>query len=243
MANLVLLHGITENHRAWDPVAQRLQAAGHRVLAPDLHGHGAARGAPPYDLNALATHAAQAIVAAGLDPAQCVVVGHSLGGMVATALATAMPLRAVVNVDQPLRLAAFKAGLAQLAPLLRGDAASFRAAIQMVFDSMRGPLSAAETARIEALRQPDQAVVMGIWDSVIDSPEAELNALVDGLAAGVKLPYLALHGIDPGPEYAAWLKQAVPSSTLEVWPDHGHYPHLVDPERFVQRLQAFVAAG
>lgn len=240
MADLVLLHGITESRRAWDPVTQRLQAAGHRVLALDLHGHGEARGAPPYDLNALVAHAAQAIVAAGFAPASTVVVGHSLGGMVATALATVLPLRAVVNVDQPLRLAAFKAGLGQLEPLLRGDDAAFRSAIAMVFDGMRGPLDPAETARIEALRRPDPAVVLGVWDSLLTASEDELDALVDSVARGVRLPYLALHGIDPGPDYLAWLQTAVPGAVVEVWPGHGHYPHLVDTGRFVQRLQAFI---
>jgi pimeloyl-ACP methyl ester carboxylesterase len=45
-----------------------------------------------------------------------------------------------------------------------------------------------------------------------------------------------LHGIDPGPDYAGWLRARVPDAMVEVWPDHGHYPHLVDPERFVARL-------
>ena len=47
-----------------------------------------------------------------------------------------------------------------------------------------------------------------------------------------KLPYLAIHGIDPGPAYAAWLTGLIPTATVEVWEGLGHYPHLVDPDRF-----------
>ncbi len=62
------------------------------------------------------------------------------------------------------------------------------------------------------------------------------------LAGAVKVPYLSLHGIDPGPEYAPWLTRLVPTATVEVWPEHGHYPHLVDQARFLQRLHDFEAA-
>jgi pimeloyl-ACP methyl ester carboxylesterase len=81
--------------------------------------------------------------------------------------------------------------------------------------------------------------VLGIWGTVLDSSVDDLDATVDGLASAVKVPYLALHGIDPGPEYAAWLNARIPTSMVEVWPDHGHYPHLVDPDRFVARLKQF----
>ena len=30
-------------------------------------------------------------------------------------------------------------------------------------------------------------------------------------------------------------------STKAVWPDHGHYPHLLDPERFLARVTEFAA--
>jgi len=36
----VLLHGLVSNSRTWDLVAERLAAAGHRVVAVDQRGHG-----------------------------------------------------------------------------------------------------------------------------------------------------------------------------------------------------------
>jgi pimeloyl-ACP methyl ester carboxylesterase len=174
---------------------------------------------------------------AGVDEA--LLVGHSLGGIVVSAYGAMFPTRGIVNVDQPLRLSAFKEGLSQLEPLLRGDADSFAMAIGLVFGSMAGALPAAEADRIEALRRADQSVVLGIWATVFDSTPDELDAQVDALAGGITAPYLALHGMDPGEGYAAWLTGAVPSAAYELWPDVGHYPHLVDPERFLARLAAF----
>jgi pimeloyl-ACP methyl ester carboxylesterase len=239
MADIVLLHGITESTSSWQPLVAPL-AARHRVVAVDLLGHGDNVGVGPYNLETLTGAAVTSIAAAGLDPAQVVLVGHSLGGMIATAVATVVTPRGVVNVDQGLQLSGFKDGLMQLEPLLRGDQASFETAIAMVFDSMRGPLGDAEAARIGALRQPRQDVVLGMWDAVLTSSVDELNALVDAVAGDVRCPYLAIHGIDPGDAYGDWLTSNVHGATYELWADHGHYPHLVDPTRFVNRVQAFV---
>ena len=238
MADIVLVHGITESKHSWDPLLPLL--ADHRVLAVDLRGHGADRSGAPYDLGTMAGDVFAAMSVAGFAPETSVLVGHSLGGTVVSAMASSTGVGGVVNVDQPLDLASFQDGLRQLQPMLEGDEASFRAAIGMVFDSMRGPLSAPEVARIEGLRDPRQEVVLAIWAPVLHASLDDLNALVSGMASAIKVPYLSLHGIDPGPHYGDWLKRLIPSATVEQWPDSGHYPHLVDPTRFVARLNAFV---
>ena len=74
---------------------------------------------------------------------------------------------------------------------------------------------------------------------MLASTPQELDASVDALTDAIRVPYLSIHGIDPGPGYSAWLSSHVPTSTVEVWPGLGHYPHLVEPERFLARLTAF----
>ena len=107
---------------------------------------------------------------------------------------------------------------------------------------MAGPLAGDELARVQALRQPDQEVVLGTWALLLDRPAAELAATVPVLLdAAREVPYLSLHGIDPGPEYEGWLRAHLPDVEYEVWPDHGHYPHLVDHDRFMARLAEFEA--
>lgn len=236
----IVIHGITESRESFRPILAEL-GNHYTVLAVDLRGHGLSQSADPYDVITLANDVHDTLVSAGLTGSKVppLVIGHSLGGLVASAYAAMFPSRAVVNVDQPLRLAAFKEGLGQLEPLLRGDQASFDMAIGIVFDSMYGALSPADIARLNLLRRADQNVVLGIWGTVFESTPEQLDATVDALVAGIGVPYLSLHGTDIGDEYAGWLKAHVPSATVELWPDCGHYPHLVDSARFLDRIHSF----
>jgi pimeloyl-ACP methyl ester carboxylesterase len=235
---LVLIHGITETRASWDPLLASL-AARHRVLRVDLRGHGDSPTGETYELIDYATDVAETIAHVGMQ--QPVVIGHSLGGITATAVAMVHPVRAVVNVDQPLLLGGFKESLTALEPMLRGTPEQFAGAIDAVFTAMAGPLPAKEQSRIGGLRRPRQDVVLGTWSAVFSTPADELNAGAATLAAAVTVPYLALHGIDPGEGYQDWLTGVVPTAAFELWPDHGHYPHLVDPTRFLTRLRTFLA--
>ena len=235
---IVLIHGITDSRHAWHPLLHSL-AAHQLVLAVDLRGHGESDSDVGYDPISYATDVVETASALGVNDA--LVVGHSLGGVVASAFAAIAPCRAVINIDQSLRLSAFKAALEQLEPMLKGDDESFQQALELMFTAMDGPLSASEQARLREHRRADQAVVLATWAAVFESTEAELDATVEALAGGITVPYLALHGIDPGPDYGPWLQHLVPTATVEVWPDMGHYLHLVDPARFLARLAEFEA--
>lgn len=234
---VVLVHGITERRTAWGPLAGRFVERGRRVVAVDLRGHGDSSRTPPYDLATMA--ADLGAVLAAEEAADPLMVGHSLGGAVVSAYASGGPCRGVVNVDQPLALGDFQGALRELEPLLRGTPEECRTAISTIFEHMAGPLAGAERARIDALRDAEQDVVLGIWDLVLTSEVTDLDAVVDAVAAGISAPYLSLHGIDPGPDYAGWLAARIAGATVEVWPEHGHYPHLVDPDRFVERVLGF----
>lgn len=237
---VVLVHGITEQAATWGPVAEAL-ASTHRVVALDLRGHGASGTAASYDLEAMAGDVIAVISAAGLTSPQ--LVGHSLGGVVASAVGAVYPVASVVCVDQALNLAAFQDGLLPVAPMLR-DPAAFPAVIEQLFAELAGPLAGAERERVDGLRRPDQTVVLGIWDLILTSELSEIAATVDAALepfSGSTVPYLAIFGIDPGDEYSGWLSDRIPTSVVETWADHGHYPHLVDPERFLSRVREFWA--
>ena len=235
--DLVLVHGITENHRAWDPVAVGL-AAQWRVTAVDVRGHGESARRPPYDPVTCALDLAVVVDALGL--VEPLMVGHSMGGVIVSAYGGAgYSSRGIVNVDQPMALGGFKDALTPLQPMLEGDDASFRAAIAIVFGVLDGALPEADRARLDALAAPEQAVVLGVWEQVFTHSADELDALAAQLLSGIRVPYLAIHGSDPGVEYVQWLLGAIANARVEVWPDVGHYPQLVDPERFVQRLDQF----
>jgi len=249
---VVLVHGITESAATFDPVVERLLAhdPGIEVITLDLRGHGASGTASTYDLAAMVGDVIAVIDAAGhLDhetARRVHLVGHSLGGAVVSATGAAIPVASVVDIDQSLQLSAFKEQLVAAEPALR-DPDQFGSVIEALFDAMRGPLlSDAERARVGSIRRPEQDVVLGVWDLLLTTPEPHIAATVDAMLAGYAdrpTPYLALFGIDPGPGYAEWLARRVPGAAVEIWEDHGHYPHLVDPDRFVDRLMAFWAGS
>lgn len=236
---LVLVHGIAESRRGWDPLVAAL-AANHEVVRLDLRGHGESGPGPDYEVAGLASDVLPLLTHLGMDPAETILVGHSLGGIVVTAAAS-VRFRGVVNVDQSLDLAGLAGLLQPLEPMLR-DPAQFGGVMGAVFESMMGPLPDAEKFRVAALRRPDQEVVLAIWSPILNLPLEELRALVDRIAGAVTSPYLSLFGIDPGPDYPDWLGRRIAGSVVEVWADHGHYPHLVDPTRFLRRLAEFEAS-
>lgn len=237
--DLVLVHGITESRETWRPLVHML-GADHRITLIDLRGHGASPVTGPYDPITLATDLRETLSAAlGERVDDAMIVGHSLGGVVVSAYAAMFPSRCVVNVDQPLRLSSFKGALAQLEPMLRGDEESFQAGINVMFDSMYGALPANEVDRLRSNRRATQQVVLGVWGTVFDSTVEELDAQVDAIASGVTTRYLSLHGTDPGSEYELWFRSALPTAEYEAWDALGHYPFLVDPQRFADRVREF----
>jgi len=235
---LVLVHGITENRHSWDPLTADL-ARDHRVLRVDLRGHGESPAGDDYGVATLADDVAAVVAEVDPDGPPPLLVGHSLGGMVVTAYAAAHDVRGAVNVDQSLDLAPLQAGVQAQAENLRGPA--FPAVIAALFDSMRGTVPDAEWARLDALRRPDQAVVLAIWGLLLDTTPEELEKAVEAMVSGLTAPYLALDGIDPGPGHGEWLARRIPQAQLEVWAGLGHYPHLVEPERFLARVRRFEA--
>ncbi len=77
----LLVHGVTNSTLAWHYQLLDLVAAGYRVVAVDIRGHGRSRaGRDGYALEAMAKDAYT--VVRELDLRDVVVVGHSMGGMI-----------------------------------------------------------------------------------------------------------------------------------------------------------------
>lgn len=95
---LLCLHGLASNARWWDPVGELLAPA-HRVVAPDLRGHGLSdRPERGYGFPEVVSDLMAVLPQLGL--LRPVAVGHSWGASVALELAAADPaIGAVVCVD------------------------------------------------------------------------------------------------------------------------------------------------
>jgi pimeloyl-ACP methyl ester carboxylesterase len=235
---LVLIHGITEDHRAWDVFMPELTQRA-RVIRLDLPGHGASSPLPSYSAGTLVEPVAQLVQSLALERPR--IVGHSLGGLIATLLGALVPVRSIVNVDQPLRLGTFIERVRRIAPALEGP--QFTAALNAEMEELGGPRLPARVRdglrsyRVEA-RRP---VVLGLWLPLVDATE---DAVLDQLApflALVQAPYLSLHGEDPGAEYEQWLRKVIPTARIETWPGLGHWLHRVEPERFIALLDRWSA--
>ena len=91
----MLVHGLGLDHRMWERQTPALVAAGHRVIACDLPGHGAAdrptRAGSAYTTAELAASLVGVLDEAGVD--RGVLVGFSLGGGVALQVALDHPTR------------------------------------------------------------------------------------------------------------------------------------------------------
>lgn len=98
---IVLIHCFTCAIDWWEPMMPRLEAE-HRVVAVDLLGHGGSeKPTSGYSIANQADLVAQALGRLGVSGAE--VVGHSLGGVVAVALAERSPrlVERLVIVDTP----------------------------------------------------------------------------------------------------------------------------------------------
>lgn len=88
----LLVHGMSHGGWAWDRLAQRLERDGHRVVAPDLPGHGRrAHERRRASVAAYARAVADAAIQAGLSRA--IVVGHSMAGLILPGVAALVPAR------------------------------------------------------------------------------------------------------------------------------------------------------
>jgi pimeloyl-ACP methyl ester carboxylesterase len=90
MSSLVLLHGLGANGRVWDGWPQPR-------FAPDLPGHGSATALPAYTFSTMAAAVAESLPVRR----DVVILGHSLGGVIALELASG---RYGIQVDRVVAL-------------------------------------------------------------------------------------------------------------------------------------------
>ncbi|MBV8825209.1 MAG: alpha/beta fold hydrolase [Hyphomicrobiales bacterium] len=81
---VVFIHGIGGNARIWGPQLASFAAAGFRPLAVDLPGYGTREPVDRMDFDMLAADVEAQVARLGLD--RPIVLGHSMGGMVAQTL-------------------------------------------------------------------------------------------------------------------------------------------------------------
>ena len=254
---VVLIHGMLNSSRHWRDVALRL-AERHRVIAPDLIGHGdSATPRGDYSLGAHAAAIRDLLVS--LDVHSATIVGHSLGGGVAMQFFWQFP-------DRVERLALISSGGLgpKVSPALRVAALPgvgwplWAAAHPRALDALdsladrfeeRGRREAAVQTRAvaRALRPLERA---GGRKAFLETLRSVIDVRGQRVSANDRL-YL----LGPVPTLVAWgdrdrtipvehgraAADAIPNSRFELIEGAAHFPHLERPAALAGLLEDFIA--
>ncbi len=239
---VALLHGLFGQARNFGALTRAL-AARHRVLALDLRNHGDSPHDPRMDYPAMAGDVAETMAALGARPAA--VLGHSMGGKAAMALALSDPgavsqlaVSDIAPVAYPPHFAAYVAAMRKL-PLREG--LSRREADAALLAAV--PEAGVRAFLLQNLRLGSpprwriglEEIAAGL--SAIGGWEAPTGARFDG-------PTLFVRGersdyVRPGHEPA--IRALFPHAAFATVEKAGHWLHAENPAGFLEAIESFLA--
>jgi pimeloyl-ACP methyl ester carboxylesterase len=231
---LLFVHGLTFDRSTWEPIVVQLTEQ-FTCIAVDLPGHGGSEG-PPQALGDVVPVVHDLLDELGIEAP--VVVGHSMGGVLASIFAAHHRVRGLVLVDQAPYVLPFAAMIRQLEPALRS--ANFRAAFEPIRQSMGvEQLPEQQRTSILAGQRIDQDLILGYWDEVLRTTPDQVQARRDLELKAILAPVLAVFGHAIDATTREHLLAHLPSAQIEEWPGLGHMLHLMEPARFARLLADF----
>jgi pimeloyl-ACP methyl ester carboxylesterase len=252
---VLLIHGMINSSRHWEAVALEL-ADSHRVIAPDLIGHGDS--ATPRGDYSLGAHAASIRdLLATIGVARATVVGHSLGGGVAMQFFYQFPQR-----TERLVLVSSGGLGAEVSPLLRAAAlpgatlllrVAARPRLVEALDGAGARLRAGGRAKgvylqaiaraLRPLQEPgSRRAFLETLRSVIDVHGQRVSAR-DRLYLLGDMPTLVVWGERDRTiplEHGLAAAREIPNCRFEMLPRAAHFPHLEDPDGLAAVLRDFL---
>ena len=235
---MVLLHGWMCNRSFWRETVKPLVSHGFRCLRLDFRGHGDSEIPDSgYSIPQLAEDVASALESLGVR--STILVGHSMGGMVAQQLCLDRPdlvgklvLVATIAADRGNRL---------ISKRIEVECADwgFRPAFNKHFPdwfSFHADPTRVAWARREMLRTP-QRVALDLVRSYrrFDLTRRLGEIKVPALVIGCRSDDSAI------PEESRILARKIPGASLEGLDECGHFPMLEHPEKLSQMLLSFAA--
>lgn len=252
---VMFIHGLTGSHRNWSHLVDKVNT-GHRVLAPDLFGHGAsAKPMGDYSLGAHAAILRDLLDRLGID--RVTLVGHSFGGGIAMQLCYLFPERVerLVLVASgglgrsvsPLLRSATLPGAELILPLIasgwvRGRAETVGRILGMAGWRPSPDVTEAWHGFISLADADSRRAFLATTRSVIDPGGQTVNAQ-DHLLTSIGIPTLIVWGTRDKmipPWHAMNALKGIAGSRMEMFEGAGHFPHLDDPERFAQLIAEFM---
>lgn len=215
---VILLHGLSGSVAWWQRNIEALAEA-HQVFAIDLVYHGG-RAASRFALGRTAERLARWMVAASLSKAA--IIGHSMGGHIATCIAAQYP--ELVN----------KVVLVSAATLF--PAAGLPVEPRRVIRWLPTfPVTLAPFLLRDALR----AGPLTLWEASRDLVMSDLRPCLGNVVAATLIIWGARDGLLPV-ELAHELHAALPHSELRIFPTAGHNPMWEAPAEFNDLVLAFL---
>lgn len=240
---VVILHGLFGSGRNWAPIAQAL-AATHRVILPDARNHGASPWSDTMSYPEMALDVLELIERERLQ--RPLVVGHSMGGKTAMALALAHPGAiaglAVIDIAPQVYADQFS----PYVTAMRGLDIATAASRKEIRDTLatRLPGGAPVDFLLQNLRRQEDrfdwrlnlmATAMCMRD-LCGFPQRLLDAAYEGPAlfvAGAESDYVR-------PDAHAAIAQLFPAAELEEIPRAGHWVHADEPQALLRVLRGWL---
>jgi pimeloyl-ACP methyl ester carboxylesterase len=246
---IVLMHGMNFFGEAWGPTIEVFRKEGYRVIVPDQIGFGrSSKPDIPYTLNDMARNTRAVLEKAGVK--QAVILGHSMGGMVATRFALFYPDVATHLVienqigleDARLRRpwggfdASFKSSMARGWVEIRRNIERYFVTWKPEYEKYvlihYGWTLSGDWPRLAKIRA---GLMQMVYQEpvVYDWPFIKVKTLViGGEADGPNFPELAKRTAD-----------TIPDATLVLFPNVGHNPHMEAPGQFYPAVLKWLSAG
>lgn len=162
---LLLVHGLMVTGEMFEPIIEQL-ATRHRVIVPDLRGHGRSRGLPPpYTAVRLANDLSRLLDHLGIDATA--VLGYSQGGAIAQQLVLDHPARCsrlVLACTYAFNMATFREKLeGHLVPLLIRALGMRRFAALIISQGLRHVAKERSNLVVRLIAGQDRELMMAAW--------------------------------------------------------------------------------